>query len=393
MAKRISRGIQSWLLSLGILFGGCSSQAMSSSDQGGDGPAGMMDMGMTTPQRPGPTDPLTIRGMNITMEQVVKFAPIVSLHTYESYLPCSIEYLLGGAKLVDDSGEKLPLANPTQQDLYDNAGSNFRVLIDPSRLGGEPLDAGLAVSAPMYVAVQVPADKSYVDLTFIFLFAYNGAQCTRVDVPFASFNCIVQHFAEHQGDIEGMTIRVKPDFSAVMQVRYEAHGNSAYYQPGDVAFMNGHALARLGLDSHASYNGVGKNDNDWITLASYSAVGLGADFVDIITKNGPVWTPFDVDGSGQAVPNGKLLFVGLDDQGEPVNSELWAKFSGRMGSQQSNSYGDVVGIGSSLTTAQHGYASTLAQAVVAISLVPEDDKTGNGPGGLGGRDYIHINQK
>src|SRR5580658_5252766 len=107
-----------------------------------------------------------------------------------------------------------------------------------------------------------------------------------------------QHFAEHQGDVEGMTVRVTPDFSAVVQVRYEAHGDSTYYQPADVAFVNGHPLARLGLDSHASYNGVGKNDNDWITLASYSAAGLGANFVDIITKAGPMWTPFGVGVNG-----------------------------------------------------------------------------------------------
>ncbi len=393
MAKRIAVGLRPWLLGLGLVIGGCSDPAGTAQDLGGGGPPDSVDMSAPGMQRPGSTDPLTVRGMTITMDQVVQFAPIVSLHTAESYLPCSIEYLLSGATLIDDAGGKPPLPNPTQQDLYQNAGSNFRVVIDPSRLAGEPLDAGKSVSAPMYVAVQVPADQSYVDLTFIFLFTYNGAQCTRVKVPFADFNCIVQHFAEHQGDIEGMTVRVKPDFSAVLQVRYEAHGDSTFYNPSDVAFMNNHALARLGLDSHASYNGLGKNDNDWITLASYSAVGLGADFVDIITRTGPLWTPFGVDGSGRAVPNGGLRFVGLNDQDEPVNAEVWAKFSGRLGSHQSNSYDDVVGIGSPLTGAQHGYASTLAQAVVAAGLVPADDRAGDGPGGLGGRDYIHLNQK
>lgn len=393
MMKRFAVGLRPWLLGLGLVLGGCSDPAGTTQDQSGGRPADMMGMSAPDLQRPSSTAPLTIRGMTITMDQVVQFAPIVSLHTFETFLPCSIEYLLGGATLVDDAGVKPLLRNPTQQDLYENAGSSFRVLIDPSRLTGEPLAAGASVSAPMYVAVQVPADKSYVDLTFIFLFAYNGAQCTRVKVPFADFNCIVQHFAEHQGDIEGMTVRVKPDFSAVLQVRYEAHGDSTVYQPSDVPFLNGHALARLGLDSHASYNGLGKNDNDWITLASYSAVGLGADFVDIITRNGPVWTPFGVDGSGRAVPSGGLRFVGLDDQDEPVNAEVWAKFSGRLGSRQTNNYSDVVGIGSSLTSAQHGYASTLAQAVVAAGLVPADDRSGDGSGGLGGRGYIHTSAK
>ena len=43
-------------------------------------------------------------------------------------------------------------------------------------------------------------------------------------------------------------------------------------------------------------------------------------------------------------------------QGEPVNAEVWAKFSGRLGSHQTNVFSDAVGIGSPLSSAQHGYA-------------------------------------
>jgi hypothetical protein len=127
---------------------------------------------------------------------------------------------------LSNSGETI-CAEPSQADLAAHPGEEYQVALDPATFPGEPLASDGTVTAPMYVSVQVPPDRSFVDLNFVFLFAYNGAQAARVKWLFQDpFNCIVPTFAEHQGDIEGVTVRVTADFGAVLFVRFEAHGDS-----------------------------------------------------------------------------------------------------------------------------------------------------------------------
>ena len=329
---------------------------------------------------------LIINGLTVTMDQVARFAPLVTLHVAEPYLPCSIDELLATATLVDNSGAVAPIQNPTQAELAEHHGENFRVDISPLFFGGRPLAADGTVTAPMYVAVQVPQDRSYVDLNFIWLFAYNGPQTVRVKVPYNDYNAILPQFAEHQGDIEGCTVRVTPDFSSIIFVRCESHGDSSYYPPRLLDYSGTHPIIRSSLNAHGSFNGKGKNPNDWIVKESYEKLGTGGLFIDIITSTGPAWCPFD---------NGQLVFVGLDEQGRPINGQLWAAFQGRIGGVRDNSYQGAVGVGGSqasrtdaLSWAQRNWANLLVDAV--SSLIPNEDKSGTGPVGLGDRKYIRM---
>src|SRR5829696_1829727 len=73
---------------------------------------------------------VTFNGVTVTMDQVSKFAPIVGLHAWEEYLPCSIDYILSHstlrrgnpsleASMLSDGVDILQ--HPTQQQLYNNA--------------------------------------------------------------------------------------------------------------------------------------------------------------------------------------------------------------------------------------------------------------------------------
>src|SRR5436190_15060729 len=59
----------------------------------------------------------TINGVSFSMQQVKQFAPVVTLHQFETYLPCSIEYLLQNATLSDDNTGQTILPNLGQNDL------------------------------------------------------------------------------------------------------------------------------------------------------------------------------------------------------------------------------------------------------------------------------------
>jgi hypothetical protein len=169
----------------------------------------------------------------------------------------------------------------------------------------------------------VAADKSFVDLNFFFLYGFNGAQTMRnLSGAPGHFNYIIRNLAEHAGDLESITVRVKPDFSAPLVVRYEAHGDSTFFKPADVDWTDGtHPQVRAGLNSHASYNGKGKNPMDWITLADVKL----AEAIDIICNgvNGFTLTNMQT-GRIAYVPTGNGNRVTMVDPSQIGPMSAWS---------------------------------------------------------------------
>ena len=135
-------------------------------------------------------DSVTINGVTITLEQVVKFAPAILFHPDERYLPVSIDDLLATATLVDDSTTPptTVLQPPlTQAQLQSHSEDRYRLRLAASTYAGQPLG-----QATMYVAPQVPSDGSYVDLNFFFLTAFNGCQMIKFYLDDGSFICITK---------------------------------------------------------------------------------------------------------------------------------------------------------------------------------------------------------
>ncbi|RPJ74678.1 MAG: DUF946 domain-containing protein, partial [Alphaproteobacteria bacterium] len=285
---------------------------------------------------------VTINHPTITMDQVLKFAPTVYLCNAEPYIPCSIEYILRNSMLCDEDDSGFQIKSPSQKDLLQYYQEHYYLLIDPkcydqncSCYENPGLD-----DAIMYVAVQIPYNKQYVDLKYIFLFAFNGAQTATILPPVADdFDCALASYAEHQGDIEGITVRVTPDFQQILNVVYEAHGNPTSFNACDIDYEHEtHPKVFCAYNSHATYNSQGVTGLKDVILEDYSHLDLGVKFVDVISSIGSIWRPFDYDQSGQAVSNGHLVFVGLDEHDQPINDQYWAKFKGKIGTTKKNSF-------------------------------------------------------
>lgn len=340
------------------------------------------------PPRPGVAK-VQIANLVIEMERVARVAPVVLFHPDEPYLPCSVEYLLAQATLLDKDGSPLK-HNPGQEDLAAHRADGARLVINPSQYTGEALADGKRVQAPMYVSAQVGPGATYVDLHYIFLFAYNGPQTCRVRVPRSSFECVLPNFAEHEGDIEGVTVRVTPDLSRILQVQVEGHGQPTCIAPNDLEMQGTHPVIRCAYNSHATYNAKNRQPTETVVNLTYAGLGFGAEFIDIIADNGARWAPFDVDAKGDSHSNGQLVFVGLDDNGRAVGNQPWATFRGKLGAQWTNTYKGAQGTGKNrLKPMQRAYADTIAKAAVALGATKARAHS-DGTDGLGVRSFIHA---
>jgi hypothetical protein len=339
------------------------------------------------------TIPTSKGNFTVTMDQVVKFAPVVYFHGLEKYMPCSIEYLLPQA-VLHDRIEIFP--HPTQQTLYNYHGTarDPKVYLDltkSSTTGSFP--------PPMYVSVQVPWHQKFVDLNFYFLFGFNGNQCVHVDFGTGAFDCSIPTFANHQGDIEGITVRVDPTLTTPVWVRYEAHGNSVFYPAADITWwtdpnnvVTTNPVVYSALYSHATFSGAGPDETgNYVVSDQFTSALLFSDYIRP-TRTTP-WVPFKRT-DGQSVPNGTTIFVGLDGNGEPVGDQIWAKYAGYIGKTLHNLFDSELGvqpIGQALTPNQLAFANGLAGQYSRWGKKDSDRFVGEGPAGLAAKSSIKMN--
>ncbi|HXS68314.1 MAG TPA: Vps62-related protein, partial [Candidatus Polarisedimenticolia bacterium] len=346
-----------------------------------------------------PLTSVTVNGLTVPMNVISNYAPTVGLHYWEPYLPCSMDYILAHSTVVyghptDYVGQLTDgtnvIVHPTQQQLYqiatnDPAGTNYYLKLESGAYAGgppagaaPPYDSSVLTNVPMYVSVQVPPDKSFVDLNFYFIYAFNGSQTIRGLEPARHFNAILNDFAKHEGDVEGISVRITPDFSKIVFVRFEAHGDSSYYAPNDVLFDGSHPRVSCALNSHSSYNPKGFNANDWIVLKDIGGLSEGVDIIN----DGPIWRPY---------LNTNLILVGIDANNQPINGQLWAAFAGRLGRHQLNDFTSASGVGGGLDFDQQAWAETSGEATEAYLAYQlannglnkyDADNVGVGPGGL-----------
>jgi hypothetical protein len=458
--------------------------------------------------------PVTLNGVTITLNQVASVAPLIKFHEYEKWLPSSFDYIATNSAVAarisavtyeNNDEKRTSLTNwvvhpaPTRPEDFANNrtnwvesyftnGSSIYVLSyfiqmpedsgSFSRYGEKVFAPGLTsageqwrytgisdepgfrtlpksnwrVRVPMYVAIQVPTNGAYVDLTYQMVFPFNGPQCFRTDSFFGNdFDYYMPDFANHEGDIEAVKVRVDPTFSRIIFVQTFAHGSafSFTYPPGDIEFFptatrypsgeipaNGgsHPIIHSALHSHATYNPEYRSDRSreifletialmdqsisgdfkvWQATAIVAGVGvaLGAStggvalvglglavaiiadntktrVCDIIGYAGVQWRPFED-------PTNQFVFVGLDAQGLPINGQPWTAFAGRIGDLKPVAPRDVVPIGddSFANFDQNRRASLIRSTTIAAydaGKLPEENLHGNGPAGLGGRSEMKM---
>lgn len=341
-------------------------------------------------------EPINIWGVTVTIEDAAKFAPVVRFQPKEEYYPCSIDYLLSGSTLVLGNNQEIP--QPSQTDLY-NARNNpaAYLRIGESVWGGEPRNANL-VTAPMYVCPQVPEDGSFVDFNYFSLWAFNGPQAVWVRTSkwnvVSSFDCALPNFAMHEGDVEGVVVRVKPDFSEIIHVAYYAHGDATYYYPNQLLFADAqqhHPLVHCAIFSHASYNPrdtvrfARDKESFKVTVETEEVPSATLFFIDDISTGDVIWQPFTQSG-GQSLPNGRLVFIGFDpDVDHPINNQPWVSFKGDLGEKRDNKFVGPIPIRAKLTKYQYRYFGVGVRIADLTGLIPEKYKRSAGPDGFGKR--------
>jgi hypothetical protein len=323
---------------------------------------------------------------SVTLDVIAKWCPDVHFHTCEPYFPTSAEELFKGAKVfqVKGDGDETPVGPPPRpiqscRELGSLKENTWRVQYDlnnPAVLHGNYNPKDRTVTAPMYIYVSVPADASYVDIRYCFLFGFNGAQCMR-NLAGPHFNYILGTMAEHFGDWEGFTVRLAPDLNEFVYGLTEAHGNTHRHRRENLDWTGTHPQIRLGLDSHGVYNGHGLNDNDWIELGKAGP----CEAIDIVTKEGPVWRPWLQDPAKRP-----FRICGRAGDGQP-SGETWAQFKGRMGVHKVNNPDSVKDVcGGALSSSEYVTAKGEGLLTGVVAFFKSDLTNSmpcSGPGGRG----------
>ncbi|HEX8612822.1 MAG TPA: Vps62-related protein [Telluria sp.] len=255
--------------------------------------------------------------------------------------------------------------NPTQQDMADNYSGQYYLDIAEAAFGGEGL------TAPMYYATQVFADRT--EITYLLFFGFNG--CQTVHIPFFGENdCILYDYARHQGDLERVTICISNDQAnpQVLGVVTESHGDASTWTFEQVNFVPGtsSAIIHSSLNAHGTF--LQNQQGTWISKENV----IVADFGDAL-GDGAIWTP------------SQFRLVGLDSESHPVNDQVWAKFCGRIGAHLDNHL--TAGTDyqrDNLSGALWAYIVATNAVAAGFGLMPSDATSGDGPHGLGTRPYI-----
>lgn len=190
--------------------------------------------------RSGASVPLCMALSDLRSDFVRQNCPTVVFHESEQFFPCSIEHLLKDSSLIrrrrgDANGTNdFHVGDATPQELAsylnDDQYENFLEIFPSQFAGHAPVDG--IVTSPVYIAF-VETEDLFVDVYYIFLYAYQGSQTFRCTPPIAKhFNCIAHEYGRHQGDLEHFIVRTDASFSAVLSVAYEAHGRLAWFFPG-----------------------------------------------------------------------------------------------------------------------------------------------------------------
>jgi hypothetical protein len=267
------------------------------------------------------------------------------------------------------------IKSPKQSDLAAHSDGGYFLEVNPAAYRGQ-IENG-KVTAPIYYTVQEAVD--HVDITYIMLYANQAGQPSRALRAGTDFNCILEAYGDHQGDLEWLVVRLSADLLTVKQVGYEAHGEVTFYNPGAYQAEDGRAVVRAARCGHACRNGFGMNPIDWINLGGQPGI---AEVIDLISQGGNVWRPFEQ-------PDG-VRAIGLDaTTHQPINDQLWAKYSGRLGDQRHNNLDSATYVnGHNLNTLDWDYVKTVDWAAGLLNKISSDAVDGLGPEGPGARDFI-----
>lgn len=344
--------------------------------------------------------------MNLPLDVVKRFAPVVYLSRYEQYLPCSIEHLVQGARILtarpNRSSDEPPIIVPDGTSVWPVSNATFlasfregrlpsfaptpgaedvtyMLQLDAAQYAGQPLADGKVV-APMYYAVQEFDDC--IEITYMLLFAYQGGQTFRATRAGSPFYGIITKFGCHEGDLEEFVVRIVRDPTNVYRpigVGYEAHGDLRWYAVGEYAAEGDHPVVHSALNGHSLHNADA--EGYWVS-EDYHADSV--DFGSSLSTGIP-WRPYEV-------ANG-LRQLGLDAAGNAINDQKWAEFGGRLGRFEEVGYEHATYLDhSGLNSPDQTWVNVDVGLAKSLNKIPDRFKHAIGPNGPAARPYIRPGQ-
>lgn len=181
-------------------------------------------------------------------ELILKYSPILYLHSLEKHFPSSIDdYLDNICVCIDD---ELQLQSPTQNELFrfsiheqDSKNAIMKTITNQGRLGDSTLNA------TAYGIIQKFQDlhiyEGYIYITYVYFYPYNSASKVLG----------LAETGEHLADIEHITIELDR-YNNPRRYYYASHGKKegTWYQPSEIEFENDRPVIYVALGTHASYN-------------------------------------------------------------------------------------------------------------------------------------------
>jgi hypothetical protein len=308
---------------------------------------------------------------------LLKYAPQVRFSKYERYFPCTLAFLLQNATLKDQNNPSWQVSQPTPAQLAQYNGANYYLSIaEAAHVGIPPVNGNITV--PMIVSVQY-YDQLFIDINYIFLFAYQGPAVAYVSTV-GTFFCLVPKYGEHQADVERVIVRVTPDWSTILAVGFDAHGHTNMVSEDEVAFSsNGNPRVNAALNGHASYDFNEVGSNDWEAEADFTVLDLGVQIGAYVDGAGPVWQPQTVND---------IVLVGINN-GTPINDNSWVLFGGKLGATTTNSFTTPRQLDrTALPTSQLAQAVSIGKSAEWTGAIGKNYTIGDPPDGLGARKYV-----
>ena len=265
----------------------------------------------------------------IESQLIQRFAPIVSLHADEQYLPANVPWYLPRVRIrfnvplgIDDQilnkgkvtiSSLIIQADRGQISGLSASSSNF-FLEQTDTSGGDALDSYRQETRKgtgedgwvCYAHVRPAPTDTYAgmyDVQYIFFYAYNGD--------------LLPSKAEsaHEADMEHITVMVKKDLNTIYKVYYAAHDGEGHWynlqtsngvRDGYAITTDGRPIVYSALNSHASYPWAGNWDRGNVL-------------------------PHDETVDGGSVWDCRQNVTNLGEKLYPFEGMQWIQFSGRWG--------------------------------------------------------------
>ncbi|KAF1841627.1 uncharacterized protein K460DRAFT_318814 [Cucurbitaria berberidis CBS 394.84] len=253
-------------------------------------------------------------------DYVLRYAPIVYLHSDDQYLPTDIQTFLDNTtprvNFNEVSGPSKPLTSSNVNQMGGDVWltSNDDVTKDPQWIKGTKPDSNGRTNEAVTAAVIVnDKGNGNVDAFYMYFYAYNYGGDV---IGWKKLN-----FGNHVGDWEHTMVRFTNGVPQALW--YSQHANGQAFQYSTVEKSGDRPLAYSAKGSHANYAMGGTHDH---TIPNFNLPG---GVLQDYTNKGVMWDPL-LSAYYYKFNAGANSFEAYDDS-TPTN---WLYFNGRWGDQE-----------------------------------------------------------